>query len=187
LPQFNGQTSQEQLGGRIRIAPSLDYLEKAYDAAKYGQISPEPYLEATIPTLLDPTLAPAGQHIMSITMQYAPYDLRGKDWNDEREQLSDHIIKTLARYAPNLQSLISNRQIITPLDWEQEYGLTEGSIMHGLMGLDQLLVMRPVPGWSQYATPIDNLYLCSAGTHPGGGVTGAPGYNTAQVVLQALK
>jgi phytoene dehydrogenase-like protein len=187
LPQFNGQTSEEQIGGKIRIAPSLDYLEKAYDAAKYGQISPEPYLEATVPTLLDPTLAPAGQHVMSITMQYAPYDLRGKDWNDERERLGDHIINTLSQYAPNLQSLISNRQIITPLDWEQEYGLTEGSIMHGQMGLDQLLVMRPVAGWSQYRTPIENLYLCGAGTHPGGGVTGAPGYNAAQVVLQALK
>jgi phytoene dehydrogenase-like protein len=101
--------------------------------------------------------------------------------------LGDHIIEILTQYAPNFQSLISNRQIITPLDWEQEYGLTEGSIMHGQMGLDQLLVMRPVPGWSQYATPIDNLFLCSAGTHPGGGVTGAPGYNAAQAVLEALK
>lgn len=187
LPQFNGQTSEDQLGGKIRIAPSLDYLEKAYDAAKYGQISAEPYLEATIPTLLDPTLAPAGTHVMSITMQFAPYDLRGKDWNDERKRLSDHIINTLAQYTPSLQSLILNHQIITPLDWEQTYSLTEGSIMHGQMGLDQLLVMRPVPGWSQYATPIDNLFLCGAGTHPGGGVTGAPGYNAAQAVLQALK
>jgi len=187
LPQFNGQTSKEQLNGRIRIAPSLDYLEKAYDAAKYGQISPEPYLEATIPTLLDPTLAPTGAHVMSITMQYAPYDLRDSDWNTERKRLGDRIINTLTQYAPNLQSLISSRQILTPLDWEQEYGLAEGSIMHGQMGLDQLLVMRPVPGWSQYRTPIDNLYLCGAGTHPGGGVTGAPGYNAAQVVLQALK
>lgn len=186
-PQFNGQTSQEQLSGRIRIAPSLDYLEKAYDAAKYGQISLEPYLEATIPTLLDPTLAPTGAHVMSITMQYAPYDLRGSDWNTERERLGDRIINTLTQYAPNLQSLISSRQILTPLDWEQEYGLTEGSIMHGQMGLDQLLVMRPVAGWSQYRTPIDNLYLCGAGTHPGGGVTGAPGYNAARVVLEALK
>ena len=187
LPQFNGQTSQEQLSGRIRIAPSLDYLEKAYDAAKYGRISPAPYLEATIPTLLDPTLAPNGQHILSITMQYAPYDLREGDWRDERERLGDHIIATLAQYASNLQSLISDRQIITPLDWEQTYGLTEGSIMHGQMGLDQLLVMRPIAGWSQYRTPIDNLYLCSAGAHPGGGVTGAPGYNAAQAVMQTLK
>ena len=185
LPQFNGQTSEEQLAGRIRIAPSLNYLEKAYDAAKYGQISPQPYLEATIPTLLDPTLAPTGAHIMSIAMQFAPYDLRDSDWDTERERLGDHIITTLAQYAPNLQSQISNRQIITPLDWEQTYGLTEGSIMHGQMGLDQLLVMRPVAGWSQYATPIDNLYLCGAGTHPGGGVTGAPGYNAAKMILKA--
>jgi phytoene dehydrogenase-like protein len=120
-------------------------------------------------------------------MQYAPYDPRDSDWDTEREHLGDHIIDTLTQYAPNLQSLISNRQTITPLDWEQECGLTEGSIMHGQMGLDQLLVMRPVPGWSQYRTPIGNLYLCGAGTHPGGGVTGAPGYNAAQAVLQALK
>ncbi len=184
LPQFKGQTSEAQLHGRIRIAPSLDYLERAYDAAKYGRISPNPTLDIAIPTLLDPALAPDGQHIMSITMQYAPYDLQGGDWNDERERLGDAIIETLSQYAPNLQSLILNRQVITPLDYEQTYGLTEGSIMHGQMGLDQLLVMRPVAGWSRYRTPIENLYLCGAGTHPGGGVTGAPGYNAAREILK---
>jgi phytoene dehydrogenase-like protein len=186
LPQFVGQTSEGQLNGRIRIAPSLDYLEKAYDAAKYGRISPNPYLDVMIPTLLDPTLAPNGKHIMTIAMQYAPYDLSDGDWNDERERLGDAIIETLGEYAPNLQSLISNRQVLTPLDWEQEYGLTEGSIMHGQMGLDQLLVMRPVSGWGRYGTPIENLYLCGAGTHPGGGVTGAPGYNAARAILKKI-
>ncbi|MCP4426566.1 MAG: NAD(P)/FAD-dependent oxidoreductase [Chloroflexi bacterium] len=186
LPQFNGQTSEGQLNGRIRIAPSLDYLERAYDAAKYGRVSPGPYLDATIPTLLDPSLAPDSKHIMNITMQYAPYDLRDGNWNDERERLGDVIIETLSQYAPNLQSLISHRQIIAPLDWEREYGLTEGSVMHGQMGLDQLLVMRPVARWSRYETPIENLYLCGAGTHPGGGVTGAPGYNAAGEILKNL-
>lgn len=187
LPEFNGQSSTEQLTGHMRIAPSLTYVEKAYDAAKYGRVSPQPYLDATIPTLLDPTLAPAGQHLMHITMRYAPYHLRENDWHTEREPLGDLIINTMAHYAPNLQSLIANRQILTPLDWEQQYSLTEGSIMHGQMGLDQLLVLRPVPGWSQYRTPIANLYLCGAGTHPGGGVTGAPGTNAAREVLRALR
>ncbi|MCA9932992.1 MAG: NAD(P)/FAD-dependent oxidoreductase [Ardenticatenaceae bacterium] len=187
LPQFNGQTSQEQFTGLIRIAPGLAYVEKAYDAGKYGRVSPNPILTANIPTLLDPTLAPAGQHLMHITMQYAPYTLHESNWQDKRNWLGDHIITTLSHYAPNLQSLISNLQILTPLDLEQQVGLTEGSIMHGQMGLDQLLVMRPVPGWSQYRTPIDNLYLCGAGTHPGGGVTGTPGYNAAREVLRALR
>jgi len=184
LPEFVGQTNVAQLTGRIRLAPSLTYLEKAADAAKYGRISPQPFLDAAIPTLTDPTLAPAGQHIMTITMQYAPYCLRASDWANERERLGDLIVDTLAPYAPSLQSLISNRQLLTPLDWEQTYHLTEGSIHHGQMGLEQLLVMRPVSAWGQYRTPIKNLYLCGAGTHPGGGVTGAPGYNAAREVLK---
>ena len=123
---------------------------------------------------------------MSIRMQYAPYDLRGGDWNEQREPLGDLIVDTLSHYAQDLKEHIVQRQILTPLDWEQEYGLTEGSIFHGQMGLDQLLVMRPVPGWSQYRTPIANLYLCGAGAHPGGGVTGAPGYNAAHEVSRVL-
>jgi phytoene dehydrogenase-like protein len=185
LPDW-GQADKMRLSGRVRIAPSLDYLERAYDASKYGRYSPNPYLDITIPTLLDPSLAPEGQHIMAITMQYAPYELRESSWEAEREALGDHIVDCLSAYAPNLQELIVNRQVITPLDWEQVYGLTEGSIHHGQMGLDQLLVMRPVPGWGQYRTPLANLYLCGAGTHPGGGVTGAPGYNAARQVLRQL-
>ncbi len=187
LPRFNGQTDEAQLSGHIRIAPSLDYLERAYDAGKYGRPSPNPSLDITIPTLLDPALAPAGQHVMSITMQYAPYDLGGPGWDNQRDQLGNAIIKTLAQYAPNIQSLISNRQIITPLDWEQQYSLTEGSILHGQMSLDQFLIMRPVSGWSRYHTPVENLFLCGAGTHPGGGVTGAPGYNAAREVIKSLQ
>jgi phytoene dehydrogenase-like protein len=124
---------------------------------------------------------------MSITMQYAPYHLRDASWETERERLGDKIVATLAQYAPDLPDLIRHRQVITPLDWEQEYGLTEGHIFHGQMGLDQLMFMRPFPGYAQYQTPIKNLFLCGAGTHPGGGLTGAPGYNAAKAVKRAIK
>jgi phytoene dehydrogenase-like protein len=197
------------LGGHIVISPNLDYLERAYDDAKYGRFSAQPYLDVVIPSVLDESLAPAGQHVMSITMQYAPYYLRGSGgageqgrnpkseiqnpksaggWDErEKQALADKIIDTLAAYAPNLKDLIRHCQILTPLDWEQEYGLTEGSISHGEMALDQLLFMRPVPGYGQYRTPIERLYLCGAGTHPGGGVTGAPGYTAAREILSDLK
>ena len=184
LPQFKGQISEVQLGGHILISPTLDYLEQASDAAKYGAFSDKPYLDIVMPTVLDPTLAPDGQHIMSITMQYAPYQLRTGDWHTHRKALDDTIIDTLTTYVPNLRELILHQHLLTPLDLEDVYGLTEGSIYHGQMGLDQLLIMRPVPGWSRYQTPIDNLYLCGAGTHPGGGVTGMPGYNAAREVLK---
>jgi phytoene dehydrogenase-like protein len=183
LPQFNGQTEEAQLSGRIRIAPNLDYLERAYDDAKYGRFSQHPYLEAVIPSITDPTLVPDGRHLLSVTMQYAPYQLRDTDWNEQRHALADRIVETLALYAPGIDALILDRHLITPLDWEQEYGLSEGHIYHGQMGLEQLLVMRPVPGWSRYRTPIANLYLCGAGAHPGGGITGAPGYNAAREIL----
>jgi phytoene dehydrogenase-like protein len=187
LPHFNGQTEEAQLSGRIRIAPHLDYVERAYDDAKYGRFSQEPYLEAVIPSLTDPALAPEGRHLLSVTMQYAPYHLRESNWQDQREVLADRIVETLAIYAPALKELIVDRHLITPLDWEQEYGLTEGHLYHGQMGLEQLLVMRPAPGWSRYRTPIANLYLAGAGAHPGGGVTGAPGYNAAREVLAVMK
>lgn len=186
LPTFNGQQDAEQLSGHIRIAPSREYLERAYDDAKYGRISRQPFLDIVIPSLTDATLAPQGHHVMSIRMQYAPYELADSSWDLQREPLGDLVVDTLAQYAPDLKQFIQHRQVITPLDWEQEYALTEGSIFHGQMGLDQLLVMRPVPGWSQYRTPIANLYLCGAGAHPGGGVTGAPGYNAAREVARTL-
>ena len=196
LPHFNGQTDAAQLAGRIRISPSLEYLENAYDAAKYGTISSNPILDMTITTLLDPALAPGGQHILSINMQYAPFKLQSSGmaeeegeigWENQRERLGDIILDTLSQYSPDLQSLVLHRQVLTPLDWEREYGLTEGSIHHGQMSLDQLLIMRPVSGWGRYNTPIENLFLCDAGTHPGGGVTGAPGYNAAREAIKALK
>lgn len=199
LPQFtalNGNAG-EVLRGYTRIAPSLNYLEKAFDAAKYGQIARQPYLDVTIPSLADPSLAPAGQHVMSVYMQYAPYFLkqgngggeteeqRGNGWDDEqREALGQVIIDTLAQYAPNLHDAILQTQVLTPLDLEQIYGLPEGNPSHGEMTLDQFLYMRPVPGYAQYRAPIEGLYMCGAGTHPGGGVTGLPGYNAAREILK---
>ncbi|MFQ5400532.1 MAG: phytoene desaturase family protein [Anaerolineae bacterium] len=187
LPEFRGQTGPGQLSGHIVISPSLDYLERAYDDAKYGRISEQPVLDIVIPTVLDHTLAPEGRHILSINMQFAPYHLREGNWDEMREPLGDRIIETLAQYAPNIRSLLLHRQVMTPLDWERTLGLTEGSIFQGQMGLDQLLVMRPVPGWSRYRMPIAGLYLCGAGAHPGGGVTGLPGYHAARELLAAWK
>jgi phytoene dehydrogenase-like protein len=182
-----GQPEVEYLGGHIIICPNLEYLEQAYDDAKYGCFSAHPYLDVVIPSVLDPSLAPTGQHVMSITMQYAPYKLRGGNWQEQRQPLVDTIINTLAQYAPNFKESIRHCQVLTPQDWEEEYNLTEGCIFHGQMGLDQLLFMRPIAGYGQYLTPIERLYLCGAGTHPGGGVTGAAGYNAAREILSDLK
>ena len=175
------------LSGHILICPSLEYLERAYDDAKYGAMSRRPCLDIVIPTLLDPSLAPPGQHLMSINMQYAPYHIKHTHWDAERERLGDRVVETLAEYAPGIPELILDRQVLTPLDLERQYGLAEGCIFHGQMGLDQLLFMRPAAGFGQYRTPIKDLYLCGAGAHPGGGVTGAPGYNAAREVLKDLK
>lgn len=186
LPEFVGNPETERLTGHIIICPSLEYLERAYDDAKYGSFSRQPYLDIVIPTLLDPTLAPESKHLLSIIMQYAPYHLESHDWVKQKPMLADTIIDTLSQYAPNLRDLIEHHQILTPADWESDYGLTEGSIFHGQMALDQLVLMRPLPGWGQYRTPIENLYLCGAGCHPGGGVTGDPGRNAARAVLKQL-
>ncbi len=189
LPQFKDVPAGDaQLRGAISISPSLEYLERAYDDAKYGAPSARPVLEAVIPTLGDPSLAPAGKHVMSILVQYAPYRLKEGGWDAQRrEALGDAVVETLASYAPNLPSAILHRQVLTPLDLEDVFAMTEGNIYHGEMTLDQVMFMRPVQGWSRYRTPIERLYLCGAGTHPGGGVTGAPGYNAAQVVLADIK
>lgn len=189
LPSFAGvDGGSAHLGGAISIAPSLNYLERAYDDAKYGSVSEAPYLEAVIASLSDPTRAPDGRHVMSVLVQYAPYHLKEGSWSDaRREELGDRVVDVLAEYSPNLRSAIIDRQVLTPLDLERVYGLTEGNIYHGELALDQLYFMRPVPGWARYRTPIDNLYLCGAGTHPGGGVTGAPGYNAARAILKDVK
>ncbi len=187
-PRFAGAPEDaESLGGHILISPSLEYLERGADDGKYGRLSERPLLEAVIPTVLDPALAPAGQHLMTVTVQWAPYHLRDGHWDQMRETLGERVIDTLAQSAPGFRELVVHRHVISPLDWERDYGLTEGSIFHGEMGLDQLLFMRPVPGYGQYRTPIAGLYLCGAGTHPGGGVTGAPGYNAAREILKDLR
>lgn len=168
----------------IHICPGMEYLERAWDDAKYGRPSEGPLIEMTIPTTYDPTLAPPGRHIMGIFLQYAPYTLRGATWDDLREPYADHILDLIAEYAPNIRSIVRHRQVLTPLDLERIYGLTGGNIFHGAMSLDQMFFLRPVAGWARYATPIRNLYLCGSGAHPGGGVMGAPGYNAAKRILK---
>jgi phytoene dehydrogenase-like protein len=188
LPKFtalNGDAST--LSGRIQIGYEIDYLERAFDEAKYGKFSRQPYLELTIPSLTDPSLAPAGKHVMSIYMQYAPYKLKGSDWEEQRAALGESVVKTLAQYAPNIPELILRHQIITPQDLEDVYGLTGGHIFHGELALDQFFTMRPLLDWARYRTPIKNLYLCGSGTHPGAGLTGGSGANAAREILKHLK
>jgi phytoene dehydrogenase-like protein len=188
LPKFtalNGST--EALSGRIHIGPEIDYLERAFDEAKYGNFSRQPYLEIAIPSLADPSLAPPGKHVMSIYMQYAPFKLKNSDWESQRVALGDTVVKTIAQYAPNLPELILTHQIITPQDLEDTYGLTGGHIFHGELALDQFFTMRPLLDWARYRTPIQNLYLCGSGTHPGAGLTGGSGANAAREILKDLK
>ena len=187
LPNFNGVRSRSELSARIQISPEIDYLERAFDAAKYGDFSRQPYIEATIPTMWDSSLAPEGKHVMSIYMQYAPYKLRDADWDEKRFQLEKTIVETLARYAPDLPGLIEAAEIITPKDLERTYGLTGGHIFHGELTLDQIFTMRPLLGWAEYATPVRNLYLCGSGTHPGTGLNGLCGANAARQIIHQLR
>lgn len=190
LPSFNGIDSENvtaKLSGRIHVGPDIDYLERAFDAAKYGDYSRQPYMDITLPSLHDPTLAPAGAQVMSVYVQYAPYKLKDGDWTSRREEFADNVIDVLAGYAPNLKELIVARQVITPLDLEETYGMSGGHIHHGEQSLDQSFTFRPLLGWAQYRTPIKGLYLCGAGTHPGGGVTGASGANAARAIIRDFK
>lgn len=187
LPNFSGIDDNTGLEGRIQISPEIDYLERAFDAAKYGDYSRQPYIEATIPTLWDLSLAPAGKHVMSIYMQYAPYKLRDGDWDQKRDELGRTIVQTLAQYAPDLPGMIESAEVITPADLERTYGLTGGHIFHGELALDQIFTMRPLLGWAQYATPIGNLYLCGSGTHPGTGLNGLSGANAARQIIHQLR
>jgi phytoene dehydrogenase-like protein len=178
-----GDDPTSLLQGPIQIAPTLQYLQRAYDCVKYGEFSPRPYLDVMIPTLLDPSLAPPGRHVMSITAKYAPYRLRDGNWDSRREAFGDVVIDTLAEYAPKIREAILHRRVLTPPDLEAAYGLPEGNPSHGEMTLDQFFHMRPVPGYARYRAPIGGLYLCGAGCHPGGGVTGIPGFNAARAIL----
>ncbi len=184
LPEFTClPRGVRHLRGAISISPGVDYLERAYDQAKYGEFSRRPYIDLVIPTLTDPSVAPPGKHILSCFVQYAPYALSGGTWDDQREAFGDAVVDTLAEYAPNLRNIILHRQVLTPLDLERDFGLTEGNIFQGELALEQLFFMRPVPGWAKYATPIHNLWMCGSATHPGGGVMGAPGRNAARRIL----
>jgi phytoene dehydrogenase-like protein len=158
-------------------------MERAYDEAKYGRYSRHPYVDIVIPSLTDPSVAPPGKHVMSCFVQYAPYHLAGQSWEEEREAFGDVVVDTIAQYAPNLPDLIRHRQVLTPLDIERMVGLSEGNIFQGELTLEQLFFLRPAPGWAQYRTPVRNLYLCGAATHPGGGIMGASGRNAAKRIL----
>jgi phytoene dehydrogenase-like protein len=237
LPKFTAMPDPILLRGMIEICPSMDYVERAYDDAKYGCFSRRPYLDVTIPTVVDPTMAPPGKHVMSIFVQYAPYHLKqgtaereapgggaetqectplacgarrragaegpeseegwsakrsfareqGSLWEDQREAFGDTVINTLAEFAPNIKDLILYRQVLSPWDMEQMIGLTEGNIFHGELTLDQLFFLRPAPGWANYRTPVRGYYQCGSGTHPGGGITGAPGRLAALKILKDWK
>jgi phytoene dehydrogenase-like protein len=221
LPNFTCMPGNgPHLRGAISISPGVDYMERAYDQAKYGEFSRRPYMDMVIPTLTDPSVAPPGKHILSCFVQYAPYRLKGRpegvlhnsregelqlhnsreaglqldnsrgaglqpcDWDDQREAFGDTVIDTIAEYAPNIRDIILHRQVLTPLDLERDFGLTEGNIFQGELTLEQLFFARPVPGWAQYKTPIRNLWMCGSATHPGGGIMGAPGRNAALRILR---
>ncbi len=188
LPKFKSVNGDgAALRGRIHIGPEIDYLERAFDESKYGNFSQHPYLEVTIPSLGDPSLAPAGKHVMSIYVQYAPFKLKGGDWDSQRDALGNTVVKTLSEYAPGIADLIEDGPIITPKDLQTDYGLTGGHIFHGELALDQFFTMRPLLGWARYGTPIRNLYLCGSGTHPGAGLTGGSGMNAAREIGKALR
>ncbi|HTC92625.1 MAG TPA: NAD(P)/FAD-dependent oxidoreductase [Terriglobales bacterium] len=192
LPTFTALRNQissgsSALGGRIHIGAEIDYLERAFDNAKYGEFSQDPYLDVAIPSVSDPSLAPPGQHVMSVYMQFAPFKLKAGTWPSRRDALADTVVKTLSAYAPDLPPLILHRQVITPEDLEKTYGLTGGHIFHGELALDQFYAMRPLLGWSRYRTPIPGLYLCGSGTHPGSGLNGISGANAAKEILKDLR
>jgi phytoene dehydrogenase-like protein len=185
LPEFTCLPGAgRHLRGAISISPSTEYMERAYDQAKYGEFSRRPYIDIVIPTLTDPSLAPPGKHIMSCFVQYAPYKLSEGNWDEQREAFGDAVVQTIAEYAPNLKQIIIGRQVVTPLDIERTVGLSEGNIFQGELSLEQLFFLRPVVGWARYRTPIERLYMCGSATHPGGGIMGAPGRLAALEILK---
>jgi len=188
LPDFTCLPGEgHHLRGAISISPSVDYMERAYDDAKYGNYSRRPYIDMVIPSLTDPSVAPPGKHVMSCFVQYAPYKLKEGTWDEKRDAFGDNVIDTIAEFAPNLKNIIVGRQVVTPLDLEREFGLTQGNIFQGELSLEQLFFLRPVPGWAQYKTPIKNLWMCGSATHPGGGIMGAPGRLAALEILKHAK
>jgi phytoene dehydrogenase-like protein len=188
-PRFTGTSPDASPLERTfyTLVPSLQFAERCYDIAKFGGIPEQLWVDCVVSSNADASLAPPGKHILTCFVQYVPYHLRDGDWDDKRSLLGDRVVRKIAEYAPNVPNAIVARQVLTPLDLERTYGLTEGNIFHGDLRLEQLFFMRPVSGWSQYRTPVDGLYLCGAGTHPGGGVSGAPGHNAAHQVLRDWK
>src|SRR6201984_482889 len=188
LPEFKCLPGDgAHLRGALSISPSVEYMERAYDDAKYGDFSRRPYIDMVIPSLTDPSVAPPGKHVMSCFVQYAPYKLAQGTWDDQREAFGNNVIDTISEHAPNIKSIIIGKQVLTPLDLEREFGLTQGNIFQGELSLEQLFFLRPVPGWAYYRTPIDNLYMCGSATHPGGGIMGANGRIASQVILKNWK
>lgn len=188
-PRFTGTSpdASPQERSLYTLVPSLEFAERCYDIAKFGDLPDQLWVDCVVASNADDSLAPPGKHIMTCFVQYVPYKLREGNWDEKRELLGDRVIRKIAEYAPNVPGALIARQVLTPLDLERTYGLTEGNIFHGDLNLEQLFFMRPVPGWSQYRTPVKGLYLCGAGAHPGGGVTGAPGRNAAQQALRDWK
>jgi phytoene dehydrogenase-like protein len=186
LPDFKCMPGPgAHLRGAISISPAVDYMERAYDEAKYGMFSSRPYIDMVIPSLTDPSVAPPGKHVMSCFVQYAPYKLRpGLNWDNLRDDFGNTVIDTIAEYAPNLKNIILHKQVVTPLDLEREWGLSEGNIFQGELSLEQLFFLRPAPGWARFRTPIKNLYMCGSATHPGGGIMAGPGRLAALEVLK---
>ena len=188
LPNFTCKPGiGPHLRGAISISPSVDYMEQAYDDAKYGRFSRRPYMDIVIPSLTDSSVAPPGKHVMSCFVQYAPYHLKTGHWDEQREAFGDAVVDAIAEYAPNIKDIIRHRQVLTPLDIERTFGLTEGNIFQGELTLEQLFFLRPVPGWAQYTTPVERLFLCGSATHPGGGIMGAPGKNAAERILKEVR
>ena len=188
-PRFTGIPADADLTHRslATLVPTLEAAERMYDVAKWGEIPDDLWVDCVTASNVDPTLAPEGKHIMTAFVQYVPYGLREGTWDEKRDALGRRVVDKIGEYAPNVPTAIEALNVLTPLDLERTYGLTEGNIFHGDLNIEQLFFMRPVPGWSSYRTPVDGLYLCGAGVHPGGGVTGAPGYAASHRVLRDLK
>src|SRR5579872_7134264 len=186
LPEFKAMPGTgAHLRGAISISPGVEYMERAYDDAKYGNFSRRPYIDMVIPSLTDPSVAPPGKHVLSCFVQYAPYKLRpGLNWDDQKEAFGNTVVDTISEYAPNLKDIIIQKQVVTPLDLEREWGLSEGNIFQGELSLEQLFFLRPAPGYARFRTPIQNLYMCGSATHPGGGIMGAPGRLAALEILK---
>jgi phytoene dehydrogenase-like protein len=184
---MDGAGQAAALSGWIRLASDVNAIERAFDAAKYGAIADEPFIELAIPSLADSSLAPTGQHVVSAYVQFTPAELRGTTWDVERERLGDRVARVIETYAPGFKRLVLGRHVITPADLERQYGLTGGQIFHGELALDQLHLARPLLGWARYATPVRDLYLCGSGTHPGTGLDGRSGALAAREILKAIR